>query len=884
MVEHHSSYLLWARRLRCGAIAGLTSISLIAGESMDVRADWPLSKRKKPVESAEAKQANDFNNAIRKLMAEAKSHADKGELDRAIHLADRAAKISESSANLVRCAPDVSPAATANYVSELRTQRSERLKLRGGSSVSPESLATNQSSSAVTPVAGKAQETRQNKTPTAANFAVQPRNPVGPTPTAKSPQKTQTIAAKPVELPSESALPPLSTTALSPAPMPPLKGVATDLADSALPELSEVAVPALVAASPSLSSSAEELEFAPTTTNPSVTSVTSDSAITDALEGPKEPVVSVAQQKSIDERETDFSDAADGVAAEASVPEVVDTTTDDVAQAAKAVPEQLETTEITQTKDELERPAEFAADDMPRVKLRVRRRETEPSRRPALEFPSQEPDVDQVTAPPDSLADLDSKPRNGGQPEDQFEALLIPAGNDSQQVAPSESGLHSGKLRLRPMRRPSIENQVVESLPESSPSSDLEPTPLAVDSQAAETDQTTEVPVAANDPVTSSLFTETESTDPVEPVTTDSPLAESPAVVEDELLPSVASAGPLNLKLRSRFPVRSSQATDTVTSSKNAVPPRVDTPATATDEFYPNGTSSGQVEHRITPAPEIGEMTDQPQPNEAPAGFKLRARYPERTSTKSDLPVTQHTIKLRKTYDNLSSVTPQSADASSRQSAAAGKSQTSAYDARQTVADEPLSDEAVTEPEPAVQPPSEKSDSLQSAGSTTRPSFRLRKQSVSWDNSNSLPPSGHSSNAMTTGTSPNVAPLPPKSDPVASSSRNRSIPSKASTKGLQSRRDPISMSEGSAASSDEKVPMTSVSPAGNTAAKRMLASFEDDQAELSRTILANGPIQRFAQLFSLPHSTAASTLAVIGIGMLLGGLWLVRATLKISPT
>jgi len=93
------------------------------------------------------------------------------------------------------------------------------------------------------------------------------------------------------------------------------------------------------------------------------------------------------------------------------------------------------------------------------------------------------------------------------------------------------------------------------------------------------------------------------------------------------------------------------------------------------------------------------------------------------------------------------------------------------------------------------------------------------------------------------------------------------------------------MSNGPAASSsDENAPMASVNPSGKTGAKRTLASFEDDQALLSRTILENGPIQRFAQLFSLPQATAASTLGVLGIVMLMGGLWLVRATLRISPT
>ena len=896
MVEHHSSYLLWARRLRCGAIAGLTSISLIAGESMDVRADWPLSKRKKPVESAEAKQANDFNNAVRKLMAEAKSHADKGELDRAIYLAERAAKISESSANLVRCAPDVSPAATANFVSELRTQRTDLLKPRSGSAVGPESIATNRSGDSVAPSSTVGPQSHQNKNSTDANRAVRSGNPGGSIPAGKSQQKSQTVASKAVQFPSENVLPPLSTIATSPIAIRAVEGGAADQIHEPMPELSDVALHVVVDSSNSPSSGTDEPEFAATTKKTPVMSGPSNSAITAESEDLGFPVNNVAQQKSVDASESSVVDTLDPETPEMMIPKVAETAVENVTEFEESDPQQLSTLDISQAKDELEELTELPAVSTPMVKLRVRRRDVESSLRSELESPSLQPDVEQVTPPHDGLADLESPIQDGGQPVESLDVTLVPSAEENSETRPLESVVPSGKLRLRPQRRLSNESHTADLATESTPSSDVTQLPVVAENRTLNDDPTTEVPVVWTDPDVSIPFVDMELTEPVETSLAEGPPTEIPQVVNDESPPSVTSAGPIQLKLRSRFPVRSAQSADEaqaddvqkVTPAKGEALPQVDSAKTATTEFNPKATLPRQIDHRLTPSPEtrsseVDQVTEKPQSDDAPSGIKLRARYQERKPVQVDLPKTQNTIKLRKTYDRLSSATPASTETNFEERSPSRQSQNSGD--QPTATDEPLTDEVVSEPKSAAQELPETSASNQSANTTKRPLFRLRKQSVALDNATASASSGHSANGETPGSGSSVAPLPPKADTRGSASRKRSVPPKASTRGLQSERDPISMSDTPAVSSpDEDVPMASVNPSGKTAAKRTLASFEDDQALLSRAILENGPIQRFAQLFSLPHATAASTLGVLGIVMLMGGLWLVRATLRINPS
>jgi len=112
-------------RFRCAVVLGLTSISRIASEGNTAHgAWWPFSSRK-PADDAGPKANTGYNAPIRKLMKEAKAEEEKGDLDRAIALADRAARVSESTSKIVKPAPDVSPEATLKYANELRLKKTE---------------------------------------------------------------------------------------------------------------------------------------------------------------------------------------------------------------------------------------------------------------------------------------------------------------------------------------------------------------------------------------------------------------------------------------------------------------------------------------------------------------------------------------------------------------------------------------------------------------------------------------------------------------------------------------------------------------------------------------------------------------------------------------
>jgi hypothetical protein len=141
MNELHNVREWWVRRFRCAVIAGVASASLLAGDANDARAEWfALPKLYKPADHAEQKSNKGFTGAIRKLLKEAKTQEDQGNLDRAITLADRANKVAESTSSVVKPAADVSPEATAKYASELRLKKAELSVKRPGGATKRESV------------------------------------------------------------------------------------------------------------------------------------------------------------------------------------------------------------------------------------------------------------------------------------------------------------------------------------------------------------------------------------------------------------------------------------------------------------------------------------------------------------------------------------------------------------------------------------------------------------------------------------------------------------------------------------------------------------------------------------------------------------------------
>lgn len=130
------------RNWRLISAVGLTAFGLACGVSYPARGDWwSLPRIKSSSNAAAPKSAgsrataarsretrpsatdNGFSATIRRLQADARHQAEQGDLDRAVQLAERAAKISDASSQLNGLAPDCSPEQTARFANDLRSRR-----------------------------------------------------------------------------------------------------------------------------------------------------------------------------------------------------------------------------------------------------------------------------------------------------------------------------------------------------------------------------------------------------------------------------------------------------------------------------------------------------------------------------------------------------------------------------------------------------------------------------------------------------------------------------------------------------------------------------------------------------------------------------------------
>ena len=125
MIHFRAKSVWWSNQIRSTAVAGLTA-ALLACHPSPGLAEWfsrPAARTTPQSRQSQAK--NRFDEAIRTLLVESQAAEERGELERACFLAERAAKISETSSKAVSFAEDVSPAATAKYARELRQRQSK---------------------------------------------------------------------------------------------------------------------------------------------------------------------------------------------------------------------------------------------------------------------------------------------------------------------------------------------------------------------------------------------------------------------------------------------------------------------------------------------------------------------------------------------------------------------------------------------------------------------------------------------------------------------------------------------------------------------------------------------------------------------------------------
>ena len=134
------------RNWRVISVASLTTLGLAYGAGQPVQGDWwPLPKAKSeaakaPVSKPSAPE-NGFSSTIHRLMSDARMYADKGEFDKAVQLAERAAKISEASSQLLGPASDCSPEQTAQFANDLRARRDAVAKRTAPARVAPVGVA-----------------------------------------------------------------------------------------------------------------------------------------------------------------------------------------------------------------------------------------------------------------------------------------------------------------------------------------------------------------------------------------------------------------------------------------------------------------------------------------------------------------------------------------------------------------------------------------------------------------------------------------------------------------------------------------------------------------------------------------------------------------------
>ena len=126
MIHFRAKSVWWSHQIRVTAVAGMMAASLLACHPSPGFAEWFSRPRARIAPQSRPVQAkNRFDEAIRTLLVESQSAEERGELERACFLAERAAKISETASKAVSSAEDVSPAATAKYVRELRERKAQ---------------------------------------------------------------------------------------------------------------------------------------------------------------------------------------------------------------------------------------------------------------------------------------------------------------------------------------------------------------------------------------------------------------------------------------------------------------------------------------------------------------------------------------------------------------------------------------------------------------------------------------------------------------------------------------------------------------------------------------------------------------------------------------
>lgn len=113
-------------RTSCVVMTSAVSFMASCGELQIAAAGWPaFPAGRKSASGDTAKTPKGFAATIQKMLDEAKQFETRGDFDQAIAIAERANLIAEKTKDLNKSSPELSPAATARYVSELKQKKTE---------------------------------------------------------------------------------------------------------------------------------------------------------------------------------------------------------------------------------------------------------------------------------------------------------------------------------------------------------------------------------------------------------------------------------------------------------------------------------------------------------------------------------------------------------------------------------------------------------------------------------------------------------------------------------------------------------------------------------------------------------------------------------------
>lgn len=182
-----------SRSWRAMTAAGVASISLACGVAQPALAEWWKSQAtKSPAATAKPVHAeNGFAATIRRLMSESRRAAAQGDHAKAIQLAERAAKISEASSQLLGSAGECSPQETAKFLAEARSRANQNATVAAQSKPVREPA----ESKKVTPGVAVAAQGSPVAAPKTTPRLPQAATISGPAKQAQQPQETREVAS-----------------------------------------------------------------------------------------------------------------------------------------------------------------------------------------------------------------------------------------------------------------------------------------------------------------------------------------------------------------------------------------------------------------------------------------------------------------------------------------------------------------------------------------------------------------------------------------------------------------------------------------------------------------------------------------------------------------